>query len=305
MASRGVPAFFFFFMPSSSPHYQHPRFKLFCEACAWTRTQCPTLTLSALRTFLIVAEGGRATCISYDDIASRAGLDYIQAAHHIEQLSTGRAGHEGLELITRREEANRRYRTVNLTEKGSDLVRHFVPPELDVRSKEGSTVQEAKLNEALRGGPLPAIHFAIDALPGIALGTFTVLLEIARNEARFGFEGMPAKTIAEQLGISNFPRHLSMLSDGLKGRDGFRLVECITSPEDRRIKLPRLTAKGHRVVSQIAALVCGEALIVPRRAKPEKAIELASADMISSLDDADFDPAFDVDDPDETLKVTK
>lgn len=304
MPCRGVSTFFFFFLPSSSPHYEHPRFKRFCDACARVRTQFPTLTLSPLRTFLTIAEAG-ASSLSYDHIASKAGIDYMQAAHHIEYLSTGRAGHEGIELVTRREDADRRYRTVTITEKGRDLARRFVSPEIGLEFNEEPIVEAARLSEALRSGPLPAIHFATNALPGAALVTLTVLLEIARNEVRFGLEGLPAKTIAAQLGISNFPRHLSILSEGLKGRDGLGLVECITSPEDRRIKLPRPTAKGHRVVSQIAALVCGEALIVPRRAKLEKAIELASADMISSLDDADFDPAFDVDDPDETLKVTK
>src|SRR3989338_3034867 len=106
MPCRGVSTFFFFFLPSSSPHYEHPRFKRFCDACARVRTQFPTLTLSPLRTFLTIAEAG-ASSLSYDHIASKAGIDYMQAAQNTGFLSTGGAGHGGIELAPRGGDADR------------------------------------------------------------------------------------------------------------------------------------------------------------------------------------------------------
>lgn len=234
--------------------------------------------------------------MSYSDVARAAGIDYIQAVHHLQILSDGRAGHTGIDVLSRREEADRRYRTVAVTDLGVEAAGRFVSEQFDLGALDDPKAKAAKLGEALRRGPLPAIQFAAEALPSLALGTFAVLLEITRREASFAYHGVPAKVISEHLGISNFAKHLSILGPGLKGRKGLGLIESVPHPDDRRIKLPRLTAEGHRFVSSVAARVCNEERIIPKRAKLEKVIELANPDQISGLDDADFDLIFDADD---------
>lgn len=290
-----MTVFFFFFVPASSPHYEDPRFQHFCDAFAHARAQFPSMTLSALRTFLTVAGWSAGSGIGYDEVAHRAGIDYVQAAHHLEQLSDGRAGQGGLGLTARREETDRRFRTVTITDLGAALARRFILPGSALVAEGAPQTQHATLRDALQRGPLQATQFAADAMPGIALGTFTVLLEITRQEAKFAYEGRPAKEIAEQLGISNLAKHISILAQGLKGREGFGLVETVPHPVDRRIKLPRLTAQGHRIVSGIAARVCDADPLVPRRAKSEKVADLEGPDLIEGLNDDDFDLTFDLD----------
>lgn len=251
------------------------------------------MTISGLRTFLTVAAWGAETGLGYDDVARLAGLDYIQAAHQLELLSNGRAGQEGLELVVRREEADRRFRSVTLSDLGTNLAKRFAGPEVHLGSEGSPQAEDAALRDALQRGPLPAIQFATNALPGISLGSFTVLLEITRQEAAFAFDGKPAKVIAEQLGISNFARHLSVLGSGSKDRKGFGLIEIISNVDDRRIKLPKLTAEGHRIMSEIAARVCEEERVVPKRVKPEKLEHVTEPSEITFLDDDDFDLTFD------------
>ncbi|MGO4910650.1 hypothetical protein ACEN2J_20460 [Pseudorhodobacter sp. W20_MBD10_FR17] len=218
--------------------------------------------------------------MSYDEIATLAELEYIQAVQQVEMLSSGRGGKDGLGLLTKQNKMSK-VRSVTLSKEGVEFARFFV-----------THLDEATSNEALASqiaqGPLPGFQCATRELPSITLGTLTVLLQVALRQRSFGIEGASAKTIADNLEISNFPRHLAILGDGLGERAGYGLIRLRDNAKDRRVKLPELTDEGHRVVTAIVAAVTGRAVDPPKRIKPEVLEALDSPDDMSNVEDDDY-----------------
>lgn len=247
------------------------------------RKEYPNLTLSACRTIMSVVVEADESGLSYHDVAELAGIDYIQAAHQIEMLSSGRNENGGLGLLIRQQGISVKQRAVLLSPKGERFARTFAP----VLKAE---VSKGEIARQIGCGPLPAFKIATELLPGMALGTFTVLLSIALKQRAFGIGGSSAKTIADELEVSNLPRHLAILGDGLGDRSGFGLINMIENAKDRRIKLPELSAKGHRLVTEIASNVVGHAIETPRKVKPEVLYALESPDDMSAVSDEDYIP---------------
>lgn len=129
---------------------------------------------------------------------------------------------------------------------------------------------------------------ATEILPGIALGTLTVLLNIALKQEAFGIHGKPAKTVAEELKLSNFPRHLAILGDGIGDRPGYGLINLVESAKDKRIKLPELSVKGHRFLTTLASEVVGHPIERPRKIKPKVLESLESPEDMSGVGENDF-----------------
>lgn len=253
---------FFFFFPAESPEYKDPLFRHFCEACAAARRAYPHVTVSACRTLLSVACGDEGEGLTYERVAQLAGLDYMQAAHHIELLSSGRRDKEGLQLLSRAKVGGGKVRCVRLTPKGEEFVRLFAP-------SQGAHPDFSRVTAELAKGPLPALRVAAEMLPKITLGSFTVLLHIGLKQREFGFDGLAAKVVADELGVSNLPRHVATLGRGKRGQEGYGLIDLIESPKDGRIKLPELTDEGHRVMHAVACAVLGREIDPPRKVKPE------------------------------------
>lgn len=273
-------AFFFFFSPASSNGYEDPLFVHFCGACARVRKAYPSLTASACRTLLSVVVAPDDSGLSYGEIATLSGLEYIQAVQQIEMLSSGRSGKDGLGLLTRLSKAGK-VRFVTLSREGIEFARFFAPQFEDATSNDALASQIAK-------GPLPGFQCATRELPSMTLGTLAVLLQVALRQRSFGIEGVSSKTIADDLEISNFPRHLAILGDGLGERPGYGLIRLRDSAKDRRVKLPELTDEGHRVVTSIAAAVTGRAVDPPKRVKPEVLEALDSPNDMSNLEEDDY-----------------
>jgi DNA-binding MarR family transcriptional regulator len=82
-------------------------------------------------------------------------------------------------------------------------------------------------------------------------------LTIAQNE------GLSMGDLAQRLGIaqSSASRNIAALSRWHSfGKDGHDLVEAQEDPRERRRKIVSLTARGHRLVGALRALVSGEAV---------------------------------------------
>ena len=96
-------------------------------------------------------------------------------------------------------------------------------------------------------------------------------LTIAQNE------GLSMGDLAQRLGIaqSSASRNIAALSRWHSfGKAGHDLVEALEDPRERRRKIVSLTAKGHRLVAGLRALVAGE--IVLPEIEPELAARPAA-----------------------------
>ena len=268
ISSRGRPAFhdqpegcvFFFFSQGESADYEEPHFRDFCEACANVRRAYPSMTAAACRTLLSVACGDQGAGLTYESVARMNDLEYIQALHHIELLSSGRRGKAGLDLLIRIKGDVGNTRLVKLSEKGEALVRLFAPQSEASGSFETVIAYVAK-------GPLQAFRVVVENLPGITLGTLSVFLHVGLKQRDFGVLGVPAKVIAKQLGVPNFPRHIAALGPGLDGGRGYGVINLVENSDDRRIKLPEVTPEGHRILHTLASAVLGREIDRPRKRK--------------------------------------
>ena len=220
--------------------------------------------------------------LPYDGIASLTGLDYNAAIYQVAQLADGRGGQPGLRLLALSPLDRSRKRGVSLAEDGWNLARIFVS---DEEQQDG-----AGIADAIRQGPLQAVQIASEEMPGISLGTLTVLLFVAQLQRSFGFDGLAARTLEGKLGISNLPRHLSALAEGSDGKPGYGVLSLLPHATDKRVKLPELTERGHQLVSRIAAAVIGENLVAPLRPRPEKLDALDDPGEIQWLGPEDYEP---------------
>ena len=249
------------------------------------------MTVGALRTLLVIAAFDIGEGLTYDEVAHETGLKYIQALKHIELLSTGRLKQPGLGLVSRRYAVEGRLTHSALTELGKETLRLFARSASDALSFE-------PVVEEIQTSVLPAITKVVELLPGISLGTLATFLQVGLMQNEIGIEGVGAKEIKEKMNIAIVSRHLSILSDGLKKRDakvrgekrpGYEVIEMIVSKEDSRVKLPKLTRKGHEVFFEIAKAAAGREITPPKRPKPELLEKMDSPDEIIDLDDSDFD----------------
>ncbi len=258
------------------------------------------MTVGVLRTLLVVAAWDTGDGLSYDYVANKGDQEYIQALHHIELLSTGRRGHVGPELLVRQEVKDSRAKRVTLSAKGRDLARHFAYSDRD-------HPDFAHIAHQLKHGPLAALRDITQRLPGVSLGSLTVFLQVGMVQKEFGFDGTPVKRFTETLDISNMPRHLGLLGDGLKKRvpakresssrvrtapeilPGYEVIKLVTSLDDGRIKLPEVTPKGHAILTALASALFDEQAEIAKRVKPEILKTIKSPEDIDDLDDSAFE----------------
>lgn len=245
--------------------------------------------MSALRTVFIVGAADNRKPLYYDDVAQATDLKYELAAHQIGQLAEGRAGQPGARLLCRVSVESSRLKTVQLSRLGYAVARRFVPVAEAEEMRLSEVDCQTGLTNFLQGSTLPGLNIINDALPGVSLGTLSVLLYIATHQSDFGFEGTPAKQIAKDLGVPNLHRHLMLLMEGKEDWTARKLVAATPHKKNSRIILPELTDDGYRLISELAAAVVGETAIMPRRAKTPRLEELASPKDMKKLDDDDFD----------------
>lgn len=273
--------FFFFFLPAESPDYGDPAFRHFCNACANARRSYPHVTVSVCRTVLAVACGDEGEGMTYETLARLAGLEYIQAAHHVQLLSSGNRDAGGLGLLSRTREGGGKARTVRLTPKGEDFVRLFA-------RTTGTDPDFSKVVAEVAREAFPALQVAVERLSNITLCAFTVLLHIAAQQRWFGFDGAAAKVIAEQLGVSNFPRHIAALARRTQ-EEGDDLITLVESSKDKRVKLPQMTPAGYRVVQAVMSALLGREAAPPKKFKREAAERLANSSDVPPIADDDPD----------------
>lgn len=237
------------------------------------------MTVDQLRTVLLVASSGKPN-LTYSEAAVSAGLDYNSAVYLIAQLGEGRGRQPGLGLVVLNPLDAIGRRTLSLSRAGAELARRFLRP-----------ADRAKLFEDARfpvDGPIFALRLASEKLQALSLGTLTVFLEVARLQPMFAYEGLAARSMIATLKINNLPRHLAILAEGLGGRPGHRLIKLLPHGSDGRKKIPEMTWLGHELLSQMAAGVVSEKVVVPKYPKPEFLVKLTSPQNIVDLDDDAF-----------------
>lgn len=238
----------------------------------------PTLTLNSLRTVLTVATAERP--LAYRELADLLGHDYEATAHQIAALDSGRGGRAGLGLLKRTGKG--RSRLVTSTGRGCAFTLRFLSREERAAPHD---VQISRLRERV----IPALEIILGRNPGMTLGTCASFLYIASHEARFAYDGMPAKIISEALGISNLPAHLRVLNEGGGHGSSAQLIDFYTNEYDQRIRLPRLTSAGLGLKCDLVSALTGSAVETPRLPKPTSLDRLDSPEDIDTLDDDDFD----------------
>lgn len=263
-----------------SPSFGAPEFRHFRAACQAARREQPSLTVNGLRTLLHVAAA--AAPLSYQDLAERLGHGYEQTAHQIAALADGRAGRAGLGLLQRRAGPQDRMRAVTCTDRGRALAGRFP------FGRQGPLTDEEAAGQ-IHSRVLPALEAILQCNPGLTLGTLCVFLSIAGDPERFAYDGEPARVIAEELGLSNLPKHLSVLEHGIEGDARSRLVEFQVNEYDQRIRLPRLAPAGLALACAVVAALTGRPAAPPRLPRPEALDRLDSPQDIHLLDDEDFD----------------
>lgn len=275
---EGVAFFFFFFWPSSED-FESEEFRRFCQVCYRVRAFKPTLTVSGLHAALSVA-ASYPHAVAYEQFASLTDQPYNSAAIQAAQLSDGRGKLAGLRLLRRVPGADRKQKLLLPSRTGRAVARVFC------NSPDVSDQDCAKyLSETI----LPVFHMVRQQAPSIKLGTFCVLLSVTQNTERFGARGVPSGLIADQLGLSNLPKHFENLSSGSDKRPGLELVELHRHPHNRRIMLPEVTEKGLRLVANIAAALQHKAPSAVRFPKEEKLRDAPSPDDVKEFSDDDFD----------------
>lgn len=289
---RGVRAFFFFFFVPQSPDFESDSFREFCSACYRLRAFKPTLTLAGLQVLLTVAASAEA--MTYDQVAAAVGQGYKTTTIHAALLSDGRGSQPGLKLLKRVEGRNRKEKRLVLSRTGRAVAQIFVG---HGSSEAACKWDQERASRQLKGRILPALSLAVSGAPNCNITTFAVFLFIVQHGERFGHYGEPASTIATALCISNLPRNLIRLSEGLPGSPGLGLIEIRRTRKDRRLALPALSANGLRLAVHIAAALLNQSPGPVRRAKEEKLKAAASPEDIKHFDDSDFD-WFDIDDID-------
>lgn len=276
---REGSAFFFFFFWPSSEDFESEEFRRFCEVCYRVRAFKPTVSVSGLHAVLSVA-ASFPDAVAYERFAMLTEQPYNSAAIQAAQLSEGRGKLTGLRLLRRVPGADRKQKLLLPSRTGRAVARVFCG------SHEVSDQDCAKyLLETI----VPVFHMVRQQAPTLKLGTFCVLLAVAQNAERFGARGDPSGLIAEQLGLSNLPKHFEHLSSGSDKRPGLELVELQKHPHNRRITLPKLTGKGVQLVANIAAALQHKPPSAVRFPKEDKLREAPSPDDVKAFSDDDFD----------------
>lgn len=264
----GGSAFFFFFNIPTSPSHGAPQFRQFCDACYGLRRRYPTLTVAALRTILVIARAD--TPITYQDAAEQTGQEYAATAHQIASLADGRGKQAGLGLLQRLPGAHSRARRVHCTAEAMDHVAQFA-------AEPGGSVERV----------LNVLAAILTRAPKMSLGTLCVYLYIATHQARFAYDGEPAKIIATDLGISNLPKHLKILEFGTDQAPA--LLGFHTHDYDQRIRLPYLTKDGLVLHYDLVHALTGRPVAKPRMPQPQALDRLETPEDIDQLADEDFD----------------
>lgn len=227
--------------------------------------------------------------LGYDAVAQATGLTYELAAHQIGQLAEGRVGQPGARLLTRVAVDNSRFKRVRPSRIGSAVAKRFVPVTEAEEVRRAGRDCQLRLAAFLRESTLPGLNVVHNALPGISLGTLSVLLYCLTHQDDFWFDGLPAKQIVKELGVSNLNRHLTLLTQGKEDWPVKEIVAATPNKRNSRFILPDLTDDGHRLISRIAAAVIGEPPVTPRRPKPARLEELPSREDMKDLRDEDYD----------------
>lgn len=235
--------------------------------------------MSGLQAVLSVA-ASYPRAVTYERFADLTAQPYNSAAIQAAQLCDGRGNLTGLRLLRRVPGADRKQKLLLPSRTGRAVARVFCgSPE----------VSDHDCATYLSKTILPVLQMVRQQAPTLKLGTFCVLLAVTQNAERFGAWGDPSGLIAEQLGLSNLPKHFEHLSSGSDKRPGLELVELQKHPHNRRITLPKLTTKGVQLVANIAAALQHKSPSAVRFPKEEKLRDAPSPNDVRAFSDDDFD----------------
>lgn len=211
------------------------------------------------------------------------GQSYSSAQIQAALLSDGRGKQPGLNLLVRVQGEDRRQKKLILSPAGTKIADRYIwgENELSLSSPNWSALPDAVL---------PALAHVLSVAPDINLGTFCVLLYVVEHNPKFGLDGCPSITITKELGISNLPRHLAVLSTGSKTGKDLDLIEMIANKgSDKRVVVPSLTGKGLQLIANVAAALQQKKPSPVKTPKPERLADDASQEDVNAFIDDDFD----------------
>ena len=278
-----------------SPDFQSREFLNFCRACYEVRRFKPSMTVGQLQTVLLVASSPRP--MSFHEVADAVGLEYGAAAQHIAQIAEGKGKKPGQGLLKRIPGPDRRSKLVTISRTGKAVACCFALEEERQGARDFAEEDRNRmLSEHLRRSTLPALQAVVSFSSTLSLGSLCVLLYVAVNQQKIGLEGRPIYELAEELMISNLPRHLMLLGPGNLKRTGFSLLKFEPHLRDLRITLPDLSDKGLKLMVSLASGLLERPAAPLRRPKAEAIEALASPEEVDTLSDDDFE-YFDEGDP--------
>ena len=245
------------------------------------------MTLGQLETVLTVASLDNS--LSLVELSEIMKLDYGAGAQHVAQIAEGKNKAKGQRLLRQIPGPTKRTKLVSISRTGKAVACRFAPSEeREIVGKLPAGERNAQLSEHLKKTTLPAVRTMTSFSPVMSLGSFCVLLYITTHQNKIAFEGPRVSDISEELGISNVPRHLTILGAGNLKRKGFGLVEFEQNSKVLRVTLPRPSQKCLDLMMPLASALLQRPAKQLRQPKAEAAQALPTPEDIKTLLDEDF-----------------
>lgn len=220
--------------------------------------------------------------MAYGELSEATGQMHRTTQIQAALLSDGRGKQRGMNLLVRVQGDDRRLKLLTTSPSGDAIARQFLADEKDAEL-------ESSYKNELSAKVLPALGHVLGMAPEIKLGTFCVLLYIVERNPEFALDGLPSVTITNDLGISNLPRHIAVLSSGGKTGKDLGLVEMISDRgPDKRVVVPSLTGKGLQLMANVAAALQQKRPDPVKTPKPERLADDATHADVNAFGDDDW-----------------
>lgn len=220
--------------------------------------------------------------MAYGELSETTGQTHRTTQIQAALLSDGRGKQPGMHLLVRVQGDDRRLKLLITSPAGDAVARRFLA---DREVADFKNAHKRELSETV----LPAIAHVLSIAPEIKLGTFCVLLYIVEHNPKFALDGLPSVTITNDLGISNLPRHIAVLSSGGKTGKDLGLVEMISDRgPDKRVVVPSLTGKGLQLMANVAAALQQKRPDPVKTPKPERLADDATHADVNAFGDDDW-----------------
>ncbi len=228
--------------------------------------------------------------MNFREVTDAIGLEYGLGAQHIAQIAEGKGKKPGQRLLRRIPGHDNRSKLVVPSRTGDAVACCFAPSE--DREKANELPEEERkllLSDHLKRATIPATQVVASYLPVMSLGSFCVLLYVTNNLSKIAYEGQPTSELAEELGISNLPRHLMLLGPGNPKRKGLGLLGFEPNMKDLRVTLPNPSPTGLQLMMLTVSALLQRPAAELRMPKAEAIEALPSPEDIENLSDEDFE----------------